>query len=118
MNPFHFSGNQRMAQPHLQSSSQQSVPQAAHTNQARRVSSWAAIRPLLISHACFDKIMTPTVVNAIGGHKVLITPLEQFLSCHFLLIYFKKVVGSKFGKTLVSVNRLCFNGVKNDDHGP
>ena len=102
MECFH-SSNQRMAmpaQPQAQSSSQQS--QATLAIQARRISSWAAIRPLLISHACFDKIMTPTVVNAIGGHKVLVTPLEQFLSCHLLLIYFKKVIAPKFGKTLVS----------------
>ena len=92
------------AQPQTQSSSQPPMPQAAHANQARRISSWAALRPFFISHSCFDKIMTPTVVNAIGGHKVLVTPLEQFLSCHFLLIYFRKVVTSKFGKTVSEIS--------------
>ena len=90
------------AQPQPQSSAQQSMQQATHSNQARRILSWAAIRPLLISHSCFDKVMTPTVVNAIGGHKVLITPLEQFLYSHLLLIHFKMLIGPKFGKTLVS----------------
>ena len=87
-------------QPQAQSSTQQS--QAAHVNQARRLWNWASVRPLLISHACLDKLMTPTVLNTIGGHNVLVTPLEQFLSCHLLLIYFKKVITPKYGKTLVS----------------
>ncbi|XP_028405529.1 mediator of RNA polymerase II transcription subunit 14-like isoform X2 [Dendronephthya gigantea] len=87
--------NQRTmpGQPQTQSSTQQ--------QSGRRMLNWVSVRPSLISHACFDKIMTPAVLNTIGGHKVLVTPLEQFLSCHFLLIYFKKVITPKFGKTLM-----------------
>ena len=90
------------AQAQPQGSTQPQIPLANNASQARRIASWASIRPLLVSHSCFDKIMTPSIVNALGGHKVLITPLEQFLSCHLLLIYFKKVIGPKFGKTVVS----------------
>lgn len=94
----YFSGNQRMTIS-VPGSSQQLM--SANNNQPRRTLAWAAVRPIFINQSCFDKILSPVAVNTSGGHKVLVTPLEQLLSCHFLWIYIKKVISSKYSKSLV-----------------
>ena len=75
---------------------------SSNVNQQRKSSNWSVFRPVLLSHASFDKLMRPTPVSVTGGCALLISPFEQFLGCQFLLKYLPRLISSEMNKTPVS----------------